>query len=74
MTLIEFFDRADINNIVGALVYEPEKLVFLGKDNKEMRASIEDYKKILNDRKLKTVIVSEKFANYNIFDIFESTA
>ena len=70
MTLIEFFDRADINNIVGALVYEPEKLVFLGKDNKEMRASIEDYKKILNDRKLKTVIVSEKFANYNIFDIF----
>lgn len=71
MTLIEFFDRADINNIAGALAFAPHKLVLVGKGNKEMNQSVEDYRKILEARKSGTIIEPKKVTSYKIHSIYE---
>ncbi|MBQ3007160.1 MAG: DUF1887 family protein [Clostridia bacterium] len=51
MTIIEFFDRESaVENIVGSLLYSPERVVFIGSDSKRMKKSVENYKAVLEGR------------------------
>ncbi len=36
MTIVEFFDKEMLENIIGTLIYKPEKMVLFGKDYKKM--------------------------------------
>ncbi len=70
MTIIEFFDKADINNIAGALIYEPEKVILVGSCNEEMMKSIEDYRKVLSSRFTDTVVEHKKIDSNNLSEVY----
>ena len=55
MVLVEFFDRAPIKNLAGAITSEPEKVIFLGerKQMERQRASMEGF---LREMGSKTVL------------------
>ena len=41
MTIVEFFDSASTNNIVGALLCRPDRIIFVGNErNKIKRAGV----------------------------------
>jgi hypothetical protein len=51
MTVIEFFDRESaVENIAGALICKPEKVVFIGSNAKRMKKSIENYNAVFQGR------------------------
>ena len=51
MTVIEFFDRESaVENIAGALICKPEKVVFIGSNAKRMKKSIENYNAVFRGR------------------------
>ena len=53
MTIIEFFDReSSVENIAGALLCSPDKVIFIGDSGKRMRKSIENYKAVTCGRGL----------------------
>lgn len=54
MTVIEFFDRESaVENIASALLYSPDKVVFIGSNSKRMKRSVENYKSVLDGRGIK---------------------
>ncbi|MBQ8606350.1 MAG: DUF1887 family protein [Clostridia bacterium] len=54
MTIIEFFDSNDIENIAGTLLCAPEKTIFIGDNYKKLMTVIGSYKTIVRARKLST--------------------
>lgn len=52
MTIIEFFDKAAIENVLSALLCAPERVVFIGDSTKQMKRSLEAYREVLKDRGL----------------------
>lgn len=50
MTLIEFFDKVPLENIAGAMICKPERVIFIGDNGKQMERSIEVYQRILTHR------------------------
>ena len=51
MTVIEFFDKSPIENIISAFTICSDKIVFIG-DTKIVRKSIPVYEKFLAEKKL----------------------
>lgn len=64
MTLIELYDKARIENIAGALLMRPEKLILIGDNQKTIVKSIPIYENILKKRNIHTTI-SYKTVNKN---------
>ena len=64
MTIVEFFDKSPLENIAGALLCNPEHVIFVGGKKKKIEKSIEIYKKILDARGCRTEM-SYKTANKN---------
>lgn len=52
MTVVEFFDKNSIENIVGALSQISKKIVFVGDSRKRIEKSIEDYLAVTRGRGL----------------------
>jgi len=50
MTVIEFFDKDAIENIVSSLLCNPDKVIFIGDKFKAMQRAIEKYNLIVNKR------------------------
>jgi hypothetical protein len=50
MTIIEFFDKSPIENLISTLICRPERIVFLGKDRKEITRAIERYQRVMRGR------------------------
>lgn len=50
MTIIEFFDKAAIENIAGALLCQPDRVILVGNNEKKMKKSILDYQAVLDAR------------------------
>ncbi len=50
MTVVEFFDKCTIENILSALVCQPEQVVFLGEDAGSMNRGLAAYRQILKRR------------------------
>ena len=64
MTLIEFFDRVPIDNIMGTLLLRPEHVVFVGCSHGQMNKQKLLYEQVLKARGIKTEIVLE-YVNRN---------
>ena len=58
MTVIEFFDKNAIENMLSALLCQPDKVVYIGSSKKQMDARLENYRKVLKARCLETELVS----------------
>lgn len=57
MTLIEFYDKAALDNIAGTLLCAPERLFLVGDNKKHLQRSTEIYNAILQKKGIKTEIV-----------------
>lgn len=70
MTIIEFFDRESaVENIAGALLNSPEKVIFIGDSTKRMEKSIENYSLIAADRGLNTEFLFKGVSRNNLKSI-----
>ena len=47
MTIVEFYDKAAIENICGALLCRPERVILVGSNRRRMERSIDLYYKVL---------------------------
>lgn len=56
MTVIEFFDRNDVENITSILLLKPERVIFVGDSKKQMRRALERYELIIRTRGIRTVL------------------
>ncbi len=54
MTLIEFFDKTPVDNIIAALALRPRRIVFLGADRMKISSLLPHIRKILTVRQIKT--------------------
>lgn len=52
MTLIEFFDSVSIENVIGALTCEPERVILIGDSGKRMKKGKAAYQKLMQERGL----------------------
>ncbi len=50
MTYVEFYDKTDIENICSCLTHAPNKVIFLTHDKKDIERSIENYRKVFEQR------------------------
>lgn len=67
MVVIELFDEGSpIDNIIGSLMIETEKVVFLGSNRKKFSAHAQRYQKILAGRGLKTEFEFHSFSKNDV--------
>ncbi len=69
MTVVEFYDRDSAHNIAGALLQEPDRVVFLGDSEKQMKKSIDIYREISLARYLDIEFVIKKTAKNDLLKI-----
>ena len=74
MTIIELYDSTPINNIIGALTFEPEKIVYVGGFSKKQFASkkqptLEKY--LLHKQLARTVIEYVQVRKDDLHDIID---
>ncbi len=50
MTLVEFFDRIPVENIISSLALKPDKVVFVSPDSRKVIRAVPIYQKILEGR------------------------
>ncbi len=74
MTVVEFYDRDSAQNIVGALLQEPDRVVFLGDSEKQMKKSVEIYREITSSRYLDIEFVIKKTAKNDLLKIRDTLA
>ena len=56
MTIVEFYDKAALGNLAGALLCAPERVILVGDSRKRMERSAERYRRILSARGIGTAI------------------
>ncbi len=71
MTLIEFYDKAKIENIAGALLLRADKLILIGDNQKTITKSIPVYQNLLEKRNIKTEILYKTVNKNNLSVIVE---
>lgn len=54
MTVIEFFNKTAIENMLSALLCQPDRVIYLGYSNKQMRAAMAVYQEVLDSRCVET--------------------
>lgn len=54
MTLIEIFDKTPVENIITTLAFKPDRVVFVGSDQRKIYREIELYKTVLAGRGIKS--------------------
>ena len=54
MTIIEFFDTTHIDNLVSTLLFNPEKVIFVGDNLKRMRRCSQNYLSVIREKNLNT--------------------
>ena len=64
MTIIEFYDKTSIENIAGALLCKPERMILIGDKRKKLERCQTLYQRILSGRGIETEI-SYLLANRN---------
>ena len=71
MTLIEFYDKARIENIAGALLARADRLVLVGNQKNEMERNKSLYEEMLMDRGRKTEVCCISVNRNNLQNIIE---
>jgi hypothetical protein len=54
MTLVEIFDKTPVENIITTLAFKPDRVVFVGSDQRKIYREIELYKTVLDGRGIKS--------------------
>jgi len=72
MTLIEFFDKTPVDNIIAALALRPRRIVFLGGDRRKISALMPHIRKILTARQIKTSLTMRIIDTNSLSNILES--
>lgn len=72
MTLIEFFDKCAIDNILGALVCDPDRVVFIGDSAKQMKRRMNAYRQILSSRGKKTELICKGVNKNDLLSIAQT--
>ena len=71
MTIIEFYDKDALETMAGALLCAPERVIFVGDNQKQMNRSIDKWKKVLADRNIATELLCRGVNKNNLWDIVE---
>ncbi len=66
MTIVEFYDKVAVENIASTLLCSPDKVVFVGDNEKRMRKSIEIYKNVIAERNLNVEFEYRKISRNNL--------
>ena len=59
MTIVEFFDREMLENIIGTLMFQPERVVLFGRDLKKLAAFQKNMAQVLANKNIHTKILIE---------------
>ena len=57
MIVVEFFDKNAIENMLSAMLCQPEKVLFVGNSKKQMDTKLEVYREVLKTRCLENVVL-----------------
>ena len=71
MTIVEFYDKTAIENICGALLYRPARMILVGADRKKMERSIDRYCRVLRRAGINTELLYICTPRNNLQDIVE---
>ncbi len=74
MIVVEFFDKCAIENILSALVCDPERVVFIGGSAKEMERRVAAYRKVLNSRGKNTELCCKSVNRHDLLGIANTLA
>ena len=72
MTIIEFFDKASIENIAGALLCEPQQVILVGDKRKQLERTKSLYQSILVKNNIPTEISYRSVNKNNLQDIISA--
>ena len=66
MTIVEFYDKTAVENMASTLLCSPDKVIFVGDNEKRMVRSIENYKKLAEDRGIDVEFIPQKLSRNNL--------
>lgn len=69
MIIIEFYDKASIENIAGALLCNPEQVVLVGDKRKQLERAVNLYRGILEKNNIETELSYKSVNKNNLQDI-----
>ena len=69
MTIIEFYDKVDLENIAGALLCNADKIILIGDNRGKMEKSKQIYEEILRNRGLSTEVTYVSINRNNLQNI-----
>ena len=70
MTIVEFYDKADIENVAGAILCNPEKIILVGGTKTKMNRSKDVYMSILSKRGINSQIECRVIGKNNLNNIY----
>lgn len=65
MTVIEFFDKNAVENMLSALCCQPERILFVGHSRTQIEKRLVDYRQVIQDRGLKVELLPPRSINRN---------
>ena len=69
MTIVEFYDKAAIENMAGALLCTPDHVILVGDNGKKMEKSIGNYRTVLGRRGIQTAFSYRSVNKNNLTSI-----
>ena len=74
MTIIEFYDTIALENIAGTLLCEPDQMILLGGDRKQLEQVVALYQSILAKNGIQTQISPKSVNKNNLQELVDSLA
>lgn len=71
MVIVEFFDKTALENICGALLCQPDRVILVGSDRKKMERSVTLYQGVLRKRGINTEFSSIPLTRNHLNTIVE---
>ena len=72
MTIVEFYDKTAIENVAGALLCAPDRVILVGDNHKHMDKSIADYRAVLAQRGIRTSFFCKPVNRNNLGSILSA--
>lgn len=72
MTIIEFFDKTAIENMLSALHCQPDRVVYIGDSTKRMNRSMKGYREVLAARGAKVQLLCRSVGKNNLQRIVQT--
>jgi len=66
LTIIEFFDKTAIENMLSALLCKPDRVVYIGHNRKQIEKCLEAYREVLTTRGLKVELRAKSLNRNNL--------